>query len=50
MAHDLLHEQQDAESVRGGTAGASGRERLQASKHAGTEAGKQDTGGQKVIH
>ncbi|VWB94279.1 hypothetical protein BLA6993_04508 [Burkholderia lata] len=50
MAHDLLDELCAAESVRGGTARASGGERLQALKHAGTEAGKQDMGGQKVIH
>ncbi|WP_423395234.1 hypothetical protein [Burkholderia sp. LMG 21824] len=50
MAHDLLHDLCAAKPVRAGTARATGGERLQAFKQAGTEAGKRETGGQKVIH
>ncbi|CAN0639624.1 hypothetical protein BCEP27_120003 [Burkholderia cepacia] len=50
MAHDLLHDLCAAESVRGGTAQASGGERLQAIRKAGTEAGRQAVNGQSKSH
>lgn len=50
MAHDLLHELCAAESVRGGTAQASGGERLQAIRNAGTEAGRQAGNGLSKSH
>ncbi len=51
MAHDLLHEQWVAKSVRGEHCACAGwGVAASVLKHAGTEAGKQGPGCRKVIH